>query len=85
MAYKYSEKGQVSIELIIILGMLIIGAIIFAVFYINASNKNVGSASEIIDSQEDIVDDYIDDLEGYLKGFSKDLYFPNSFSKTISF
>ena len=60
--------------------MFIIFSIIVAVFFISSSNKNVGSANQIVDTQEKVVDDFVENLDGYLKGPSKEI---NSFNSDL--
>lgn len=46
------NKGQVSIELLIILGLIVIGAIIFATNYLSTINRNLTGATEVPSAQQ---------------------------------
>lgn len=54
-----NNKGQVSIELLIVLGLIIIGAIIFATNYLSLINKNVDDATTVPSAKQ--INRYIED------------------------
>jgi len=47
-----SRKGQMSIEILIIVGILIVGSVITGAYYLNSINKTEESASKIYTTQE---------------------------------
>ncbi|MDD3178370.1 MAG: hypothetical protein PHR26_02520 [Candidatus ainarchaeum sp.] len=56
------KKAQVSIELIVILAVLIVGAIFVGIVIINSSNKNIDSASKTASSSEDVVNNFLNEV-----------------------
>lgn len=66
MVFNRLKKGQVSIELIIILAVLIIGAILVGVVLINSSNKNIESAANTSNSTSEVTQNFINDVESQL-------------------
>ncbi len=54
---KNKSKGQISVEMLAIVGVVIIGSIIFATYYLSSINRNIDKATDL-----DI------DLTGYLPG-----------------
>ncbi len=48
-----NQKAQLSIELVIIIGIIIIGTIIFAIFYLSTTSKNIGRATEALEKEVD--------------------------------
>lgn len=58
-------KGQVSIEILILIAILIISAIVLTVVLINAYNKNIDQADNISSQKDGIVDNFVDDLNTY--------------------
>jgi hypothetical protein len=64
MSYK-EQKGQVSIEILILLAILIISAIVLTVVLINAYNKNIEQTDDISSQKDGIVDTFVDDLNSY--------------------
>ena len=59
------QKAQISIELIIILGILVVGAIIVGIFVINSSDQNINSASNTTNQISGTVNNFVDDFEDY--------------------
>jgi len=57
----FNKKGQISIEALIIVSILIVGGIIFATFYLGQRNKFVNDASKISGLSENL--SYSDDLD----------------------
>jgi len=51
------QKAQVSIETILIIGFLVIGAIVFGVFSISSLNKRTGQATQVITTTNEIGND----------------------------
>ncbi len=62
-----TKKAQVSLEILIIIGILIIGAIIFSVILI--TNLNKAQDSDDSTNVDDFIDDFEKDVnEGYTSG-----------------
>jgi len=59
------NKGQISIEMIIILAVLIIAAILVGVLVINSSNKSIDSADETNQQIDNTVEGYVETLKAY--------------------
>lgn len=49
--YKIDNKAQMSVETIIILGLLLLAVIILAIFFLGNLNKSVNQASELENTQ----------------------------------
>ena len=62
-----NKKGQVSLEVVILIGILIVIAIIVAVILFDYSNKSIDSTTETIDGNVDIVDNFIKDYNQSLE------------------
>lgn len=77
-----TKKGQVSIELIILVGMLIIGAVVLSVTLISSYNKNIETTDDTAKKQSNLVDNFVDDLDDVQSGSSAEQV--NQFSVTIS-
>lgn len=59
-----NKKGQISIEFLFLLSVLVIGGVVFVVYYIQSIEKN---------KQEDVSNDVLDDLiTDYKKDVNKD-------------
>jgi uncharacterized protein (UPF0333 family) len=57
------NKGQVSIEVIILLGILILGAIVVSILLIGSYEKNVTQADDVDTKVTNLVDGFVDDLD----------------------
>lgn len=66
----FDKKGQVSIEILIILAMLVVGGVIFGVYYVNHLN------STIVNQNDDGVGDTTDTFIDSMNGFSVEIGFP---------
>lgn len=62
-----NKKGQVSLEVVILIGILIVVAIIVAVILFDYSNKSIESTTDTIDGNVDIVDNFIKDYNQALE------------------
>lgn len=65
-----NKKGQVSVEIIILVGMLIIGAIVLSVALINSYNKNISTSDDSLKKQSSIVDTFVTDYDQISSGSS---------------
>ncbi|MFA5745820.1 MAG: chitobiase/beta-hexosaminidase C-terminal domain-containing protein [archaeon] len=54
------NKGQVSIEILIILSVLIIGTIIFGTYYVSHLNSNITNSKNTTDAKDNLVDCFVD-------------------------
>ncbi|GEM_PF-2331438 len=59
------NKGQVSLEIVILIGILIAIAIVFAVIFLDFTGKSVESTQNNVDDSDGAVDDFISDLNTY--------------------
>ncbi|MDD4221473.1 MAG: hypothetical protein PHQ07_03790 [Candidatus ainarchaeum sp.] len=59
------NKGQISIEMIVILAVLIIAAILVGVLVINSSNRSIDSADETNQQIDSTVEGYVETLKAY--------------------
>jgi uncharacterized protein (UPF0333 family) len=57
-----NKKGQVSIEIIILIGVLLVVAILLAVIFLDFSNKSIQSTTDTVEGTEDVTDDFIKDF-----------------------
>jgi len=62
MILKKRNKGQVSIEMVIMLGILVLGAITLSVLLINSYNKNINQTDDVVKKKGVLVDDFLNDL-----------------------
>jgi len=59
------NKGQVSLEIVILIGILIAVAIVFAAIFLDFTGKSVESTQNNVDDSDGAVDDFISDLNTY--------------------
>lgn len=59
------NKGQVSIEILILIAILIVIAIVVTVVLINSFNKNIDQADDVTSQKDEIVDNFLTDLNNY--------------------
>jgi len=59
------QKGQISIELIIILAILIVAAIILGILLINSANKSIDTADNTGEQVDDAATGFIHDMNVY--------------------
>ncbi len=57
-----NKKAQVSLEMVIIVGVLILGTIVLATTFINFSNEKVNQSDKINEGIDSTVDGFIEDL-----------------------
>jgi hypothetical protein len=43
----YKKKGQISVEMLAIVGVIVLGSLIFATYYLSSVNRHIDSASEL--------------------------------------
>ncbi len=54
-------KAQVSLEIIILIGILLVVAILLAIIFLDFSDKSIQSTTDTIGGTDDITDDFIKD------------------------
>lgn len=59
----FGKKGQVSIEILIILSMLVVGGVIFGVYYVNHLNSTISNQND--DEVDDATDTFIDSINRF--------------------
>jgi hypothetical protein len=59
----FDKKGQVSIEILIILAMLVVGGVIFGVYYVNHLNSTIVNQND--DGVGDTTDTFIDSINRF--------------------
>lgn len=67
MFLKNKQKAQATIEVIVILGVLIVGAVIIGSFYLSNQNKKTGEAARVLNTATAMNDDLNSD-ELYIPG-----------------
>ncbi len=77
-----NKKGQVSIELIILVGMLIIGAVVLSVTLISSYKKNIETTDDTAKKQSNLIDNFVEDLDDVQSGNSGGQI--NQFSVTLT-
>lgn len=58
------NKGQISIEVLIILSMLVIGGVIFGVYYINHLNSTI-TDSDNVENIDDITETFVNSVDRF--------------------
>ncbi|MFA5745819.1 MAG: hypothetical protein WCX82_00505 [archaeon] len=59
-----NRKGQGSLEILIIMGMLVVGVIIFGMFYTNHLNNNIKDSGNTNGGMDKLVDDFVSSIDG---------------------
>jgi hypothetical protein len=59
----FGKKGQVSIEILIILAMLVVGGVIFGVYYVNHLNSTISNQND--DDVDETTDTFIDSINKF--------------------
>ncbi|HOZ35931.1 MAG TPA: hypothetical protein PLK55_03035 [archaeon] len=59
----FDKKGQVSIEILIILAMLVVGGVIFGVYYVNHLNSSISNQND--NDVDDATDTFIDSINRF--------------------
>jgi len=54
-------KGQVSLEIIILIGVLLVVAIILAIIFFDFSDKSIQSTTDTIEGDSNVVDNFVKD------------------------
>jgi len=65
MFYKKGNKGQVSLEVIILIGVLIAVAIVLAVILFDFTNKTNEATTKTVKGTDDVVDNFLGDLNSW--------------------
>lgn len=59
----FGKKGQVSIEILIILAMLVVGGVIFGVYYVSHLNSTIANQND--DGVDETTDTFIDSINRF--------------------
>jgi|GEM_PF-1620133 len=67
---KFGKSGQVSMEILILISVLVICAVIVAIYFFNSSSKAKESTSKTYEGVGDVVTNFNSDYNGYVSGDS---------------
>jgi len=74
MIKEKKNKGQVSLEIVILIGILITVAIVLAAVFLDFSGKSIDSTKDTVSGTDDTVDDFLNDVNGNLSAYNTTVY-----------